>query len=121
MTLDERKALRVDEVKSWFETASEDAHCMSSAGFEINANSTAKTNIDGLIEVMESGLLAEPQAFRAYDNSFHEVTLVNLKTMSLEVIANAQKLYQQKWSLEAQIESATSLDELLAIEIPELS
>ena len=117
MTLDERKALRVDEVKSWFETASDDAHCLSSVGFEINANSTAKTNIDGLKESLEAGLLDEPQPFRAYDNSFHDVTLANLKTMSLEVIANGQKLYQQKWAYEKAISDAQTLDELLAIEI----
>ena len=117
MTLDERKALRVDEVRSWFADASDDAHCLSSVGFEINANSTAKTNIDGLIEVIEAGLLSEPQSFRGYDNSFHDVTLANLKTMSLEVIANGQKLYQQKWAYEKAISDAQTLDELLAIEI----
>ncbi len=117
MTLDERKALRVDEVKSWFETASEDAHCLSSVGFEINANSTADRNISALIKRIENGKLSEPQPFRAYDNTFHDVMLSDLETMSDEVIANGQALYQQKWAYEKAISDAQTLDELLAIEI----
>ena len=59
----------------------------------------------------------EQTVFRAYDNSFHEVTLTQLKTMLTEISLNGQYLYQAKWTLEAQIMQAQTEKELEAIGI----
>ena len=55
--------------------------------------------------------------FCAYDNSFYDVSLAQLKTMQLEIIAKAQALYQGKWMLREQINAALTLDELDAVSI----
>ena len=115
-SLEGTKERRLGELKSAFEQASVDAHCVSSLGFEINAGSVAKRDIDGLIEKMEySG--QETEMFRAYDNTFHQVTLDQLKLMRINVIDNGNALYQRKWQLEAQINACTTVEELNAIDI----
>ena len=53
-TLDELKQNKLEAVKTAFLSASETAHCMSSVGFEIDANETANRDINGLIVVMEA-------------------------------------------------------------------
>lgn len=98
-----------EELKTKFSTASSDAHCTSSLGFEINADETANRDIRGLIDTTEDG---EVTLFRDYDNQFHEVSLDNLKVMLKEVIQNAKMLYQKKWSFEQQITSCTTIEEL---------
>ena len=55
--------------------------------------------------------------FCAADNTFHEVTLEQLKTMKMEVIQYGQELYQKKWTYREQINNAQSKEELDKIEI----
>ena len=115
LKLAELKAVRLDELNATFEIASNHAHCPSSIGFEINADEAANRNISSLIIAMEA-TGQETVQFCAYDNSFHEVTLAQLKTMQLEIIANAQAIYARKWVLREQINSAETI-EALNIEI----
>lgn len=115
-TLDELKQSKLEAVKTAFLAASETAHCMSSVGFEIDANETANRDINGLIVVMEARG-KENELFRAYDNTFHEVTLDDLKTMLVEISEHGQKLYARKWQLEVSIQAATTAEELDAITI----
>ena len=110
-TLDELKQNKLEAVKTSFLAASETAHCMSSVGFEIDANETANRDINGLIVVMEARG-KETELFRAYDNTFHEVTLDDLKTMLVEISEHGQKLYARKWQLEVSIQAATTAEEL---------
>lgn len=110
-TLDELKQNKLEAVKTAFLAASETAHCMSSVGFEIDANETANRDINGLIVVMEARG-KETELFRAYDNTFHEVTLDDLKTMLVEISEHGQKLYARKWQLEVSIQAATTAEEL---------
>ena len=112
--LEEARAAKLTELNTAFTSASETAHCMSSAGFEINADEIANRNIEGLALVLEPG---ESTLFRAYDNSFHEVTKEQLETMRKEIVVNSQRLYQTKWQIEAGIEAAETVDELDAIDI----
>lgn len=114
VSLEEAKAEKLEAVKTAFLAASETAHCMSSVGFEIDANETANRDINGLIVVMEARG-KETELFRAYDNTFHEVTLDDLKTMLVEISEHGQKLYARKWQLEVSIQAATTAEELDAI------
>ena len=50
-------------------------------------------------------------------NVGHEVTLDQLKTLQLEIIASGNAAYQEKWKLRDAIEAATTKEELDAIEI----
>lgn len=87
----------------------------SSLGFEINANSVANTNIDGLIKVLKKTGV-ESVLFRAFNNDLHNVTLDDLETMQMEIIMNGQALYAKKWELENIIDKASSIKELMEID-----
>ena len=113
-TFEEAKVAKLTELAAAFDGASKTAHCMSSLGFEIDADEIANRNIEGLALVLESG---ESTLFRAYDNSFHQVTKEQLETMRREIVVNSQRLYQTKWQIEAAIEAAQTVDELDAIDI----
>ena len=113
-TLGQARASKLSELNAAFSRASETAHCLSSVGFEINADETANRNIEGLTLVLEPG---ESTLFRAYDNSFHEVTKEQLETMRREIVKNSQWLYQAKWTVESQVESAETIEALEAIVI----
>ena len=113
-TLDEAKAAGLNELEAAFNLASEEAHCMSSAGFEIDADEIANRNIEGLVLVMQAG---ETTLFRAYDNSFHEVTREQLEIMRKEIVINSQYLYQAKWTIEAQIMQAQTAQAVADIDL----
>ena len=111
-TLDKARTGKLVELNAAFATASANAHCRSSLGFEINADEVANRNIEGLVFVMQPG---ESTLFRAYDNSFHSVTREELETMRKEIVVNSQRLYQAKWTLEAAITAAETVEALDAI------
>ena len=112
----ELKNAKLEELNALFENASNRAHCLSSTGFEINADETANRNISSLIIALEASG-QETVQFCAYDNSFHTVTLDQLKAMQLEIIANAQALYARKWALRELINEAETNEELDEINI----
>ena len=107
--LEEARTEKLAELERAFNTASHKAHCTSSVGFEIDADETANRNIEGLVLVMQP---EETTLFRAYDNTFHEVTREQLETMRKEIVINSQYLYQAKWTMEAQIQAAETAEVL---------
>ena len=115
-TLEEAKAEKLAELNDAFERAAREAHCPSSLGFEINADETANRNVTSLIAAMEAtGEKTVP--FCAWDNTFHQVTREELKTMQLEIIAHARKLYAKKWALREAIAQLETEKEVEAIKI----
>ena len=86
----------------------------SSLGYKVNADIRSQTNMQGLIDVMDDSATT---LYKDYDNNFQTVTKANLETMKAEAIANGQNLYAQKWKLQSEINSATTIEELNAIEI----
>lgn len=107
---------KLADLNDIFDKVSGNAHCMSSLGIEINADESANRNISSLIIALEA-TGQETVQFCSFDNTFREVTLTQLKTMQLEIIANAQMFYQKKWELREQINTAETLGELDAITI----
>lgn len=91
--------------------ASSQSAILSSIGYQINANTTAKTNIDGLITAM-TATGTETVNFMTFDNQLISVTLEQLKTMQLELISYGNNLYARKWTLRSQIEAAETLEAL---------
>lgn len=85
---------------------------VSSLGFKANADLRSQNNIAGLINAG-----TEPVQYCDAENQFHSLTIENLKTLQQECIALGLSLYQQKWVYRNKINSATSIDELKAIEI----
>ena len=114
--LEEARTEKLAELERAFNTASHKAHCTSSVGFEIDADETANRNIEGLVLVMQP---EETTLFRAYDNTFHEVTREQLETMRKEIVVNSQYLYQAKWTMENRIRAAETTGELEAITFTE--
>ena len=114
--LEEARTEKLAELEAAFDTASHKAHCTPSVGFEIDADETANRNIEGLVLVMQP---EETTLFRAYDNTFHEVTREQLETMRKEIVVNSQYLYQAKWTMEARIKAAETTGELEAITFTE--
>ncbi len=112
--LEKARAAKLAELNAAFTTASETARCLSSAGFEINADETANRNISSLIVAMEA-TGEETVRFCAFDNRFHDVTLAQLKTMQLEIIANARTIYEMKWKIRERIDNAQHIEELDAM------
>ena len=84
----------------------------SSLGFVVDGDARSRDNLSGLINI---GI--EPVAFRDHDNGDHQLTLDNLRTLLKEAQMNGAMLYQQKWQMQAKIESTKSLKALKAIDI----
>ena len=111
-------ARKLDELNAKLEETktSSAAHITSSTGYVVNANTTAKQNIDGLITAMTAQNLSTVN-FMTFDNTLAELTLEQLKTLQLELISYGNNLYAKKWSLRAQIEACTTKEEVDAIVI----
>lgn len=115
-TLEEARTDALARLNSAFAAAEAEGKVMSSAGFIIDATERSNRDIDGLITSMEASSTPET-TFCAADNSFHTVTLEQLKAMRLEVIAHGQTLYTRKWALRTAIESAQSVEAVQAVDI----
>ncbi len=116
-TLEDLKELRLEELveifNGWMD--SPDASIQSSTGYVVNANNTAKKNVDGLITAMESTGV-ETITFMCFDNNPAQLTLQQLKTIQLELIQRGSALYARKWFYRSQIESAQTMEEVNSIE-----
>ena len=82
----------------------------SSLGFRVNADPKAKRNIDTLIEL-------RVQVFRDYDNQDQSVTLEDLETIKREISLNALNLYNQKWTMQAQVMALETIEDIKNYEI----
>ena len=116
-TLEDLKEFRLEELveifNGWMD--SPDASIQSSTGYMVNANNTAKKNVDGLITAMESTGV-ETITFMCFDNNPAQLTLQQLKTIQLELIQRGSALYARKWFYRSQIESAQTMEEVNSIE-----
>jgi len=105
-----RKSEKLEELRTtWLDA--EATGTVTVDGITIDATSRSNRDIDGLIVSMEAQGI-ENTVFCAADNSFHEVTLQQLKDFRLAVIGFGQRLYARKWELRTAIEAAETLEEL---------
>ena len=112
------KARKLAELNRAMEEAkaSSAVSIQSSVGYTVNANSTAKQNVDGLITAM-TATGAETVSFMTFDNRLVSLTLDQLKTIQLELISYGNNLYARKWALRGKIEACTTKAEVDAIVI----
>ena len=108
------KLMQVENATTGFDAERKDSGMIfkSSLGFTVDGDARSRDNLSGLINIG-----VEPVAFRDHDNGDHSLTLDNLRTLLVEAQKNGALLYQQKWQMQAKIESAKSLKSLKAIEI----
>ena len=112
----EARAAALAALNTAFAAAEASGTLLSSAGFVIDATERSNRDIEGLITSMEA--TSTPQTtFCAADNSFHSVTLEQLRAMRLEVIAHGQALYARKWALRQAIEAAETVGAVQAVVI----
>ena len=114
--LNQLKQNKLNILNSKFLEAENNGIVDSSIGFKIDATERSNRDINGLIDSLEY-TKEEKVMFCAADNTFHEVTLEQLKTMKMEVIQHGQELYQKKWVYREQINNAQTKEELDKIEI----
>ncbi len=117
-TLEDLKELRLEQLTETFDKwmDSPDSSMTSSTGYTVNANNTAKKNIDGLITAMESTGV-ETVTFMCFDNTPAQLTLQQLKIIQLELIQYGSALYARKWQYRAQIETAETMQEIYTIKV----
>lgn len=119
-TLEEVKAEKTSQLDSAFNAWYNDgATLISSLGFEADSDSRAMQDVNGLVVAAESSATFSETGliFMDANNEGHQVSLEDLKTLQLEIIAAGNAAYQEKWKLRDAINAATSKDELEAIEI----
>ena len=117
MNLDIVKNIKKERLNDSFDEVynSKYLKVLSTLGFEINANSVANANVEGLIKVLKK-TGAESVLFRAFNNDLHKVSLEDLEIMQMDIIMNGQALYTKKWELESTIDNCSSIEELIEIE-----
>jgi hypothetical protein len=112
-SLSDRKSEKLSELTAAHEEADENAHLMSSLGYEINAGCRAEQDVQRLVYTIGDG----SASFCDYENNFHEVTKKDCETLLDEIRQNVQALYSQKWEIRSKIEAAASNEELDAVKI----
>lgn len=114
--LEELRSRRLAKLHDAWLKAEADGTVQSSAGFLIDADERANRDISGLVTAMEASGVSST-TFCGADNTFHTVSLAQLKAMQLEVIAHAQALYERKWTLRTALEQAQTLEAVQAVNI----
>lgn len=89
----------------------EDMYITSSLGFRVNADRRSLQNVENMVA------LGESQTFKDYDNQFHYLSADELKTISHEIIVNGLNLYNQKFTMQQQIATATDYDTVANFEV----
>lgn len=117
-TIEELKELRLEQLTEKFDKwmDSSKSSLESSTGYVVNANNTAKKNVDGLITAMEA-TGAETVTFMCFDNTPAQLTIDQLKVIQLELIQYGSALYARKWLYRSMIENAESFDEINEVDI----
>ena len=116
--LENVKSRKLAELNRAMEEAkvSSSVSIQSSVGYTVNANTTAKQNVDGLITAM-TATGRDTVSFMTFDNQLVELTLDQLKAIQLELISYGNNLYTRKWALRSQIDACTTREEVNAIVI----
>ena len=111
-TFKKRKSFAIK--RAFLDWRNNKATLISSLGFKADSNERANTDVSGLLVACEDNqdvLIT----FRDADNEFHALTYAQMKVLQKEIIENGNHAYAQKWMLDAQVESATTKEELDAV------
>lgn len=114
-TLTEKQADIKAVSKTNFASAKEAGFLSPTLGVKIDSSKDDLDNMSRLLSYMELNSI-DTVTFRVYDNSFVEVTSVQLEAMINELIAYGIEMYAAKWSKEVLIEAAT-MEELQELDL----
>lgn len=88
---------------------------------DFDVDEVGRSNILGMlqaIDYLDTGV-AEPITWKMHDNSFVDFTRLEFKDAALQALAYIRQVYSISFILEAQIDAATSIEDLETIEWPE--
>lgn len=106
------KLTEISAVADAFEQMKCDAmFVISSLGFRVNADRRSLQNVENMVS------LGESQQFKDYDNTFHYLSIEELKVIANEIILNGLNLYSQKFAMQQQIATATDYDTVANFEV----
>lgn len=106
------KLTEISAVADAFEQMKCDAMFVtSSLGFRVNADRRSLQNVENMVS------LGESQQFKDCDNTFHYLSVEELKVIAHEIILNGLNLYSQKFAMQQQIASATDYDTVANFEV----
>lgn len=114
--LAEAKSTKLADIRSAFAAAEADGFVVSSLGFRADATRRSIGDIEGLIDLVSSGVLTAPVTFRDYDNTYHDLTLDQLNTLRLEAKGRGPLIYARKWELEAAADAAETVEAVQAVD-----
>lgn len=114
--LADAKAVKIADIKSAFAAAEANGFVESSLGFRADATRRSIGDIEGLIDLVSSGVLSAPVTFRDYDNAYHSLTLDQLNTLRLEAKGRGPLIYARKWELEGAVDAAETVEAVQAID-----
>lgn len=100
---------KLKELTVKFDEVLLNGYCMSSLGFEVDANIASVRNIDGLLVVMDS---KDIENFCDYNNEIHALTRQQIETLQVEIIKHIQSLYDKKWAYREKINACETAEEL---------
>ena len=83
----------------------------SSLGFRVNADRRSLQNIENMVT------LGESQQFKDYDNTFHYLSVDELKIIANEIIINGLNLYSQKFAMQQAVTSATEVEAIANLDL----
>lgn len=111
--------LKADLNSKWLDAeanATTEVILQSGETITIDSNERANRDVQGLVTILEN-TGTDTASFCAADNSFHSVTLADLKNMQIAIITYGQNLYAKKWVMRNAIEEAPDFATARAIEI----
>lgn len=96
------------------ENLNKEMYFTSSLGFKCNGDRRTRSNISDLITYFSG---SDTVDYRDYENNTQQLTKEQLTVLLQEHVINGNALYQQKWTIEAQINAAEDNEALKAINI----
>lgn len=119
LSLEELKERALKELNSNFSQArsSKRIYVDSSLGFPVNAGETAVIDVMMLTQQAQDQNEDYTVMFRAFDDTFHQVNLAQLKVLQNEIATEGSLFYQHKWNIQKQIDEATTKEELRSIDL----
>jgi len=110
------KAQKMELVSLKFDSLMAGGNFDCSLGFNVdNRRGDGKDDKDNVNSLIDLG--NEPVYFKDTTNSFHALTIADLKTLKQEMIQDGLGKYQWKWTKQNEIMQATTIQELEAITI----
>lgn len=114
--LESMQLTKMDEILFKFDDLMYHGEFECSLGFRAdNRRGEGKDDKDNVSSLIDLG--QEPIYFRDADNGFHVLSIEQMTTLKNEMIYDGLSKYQWKWTKEMEVMSATTCEELEAIEI----